>query len=415
LRADRPERGPIGLLRRRRGLRNLTAALALSYIGNGAGLVALVLHVQSSEGTGLAVGSLFVAQTAPRLLGPMAGAVADRVNLRRLMVACDAGGAVLFALLALLPPLGVSLALWAAANLLQAAYSPARSSMIAGLVADDEVPTAYALENTAFNLQVAVGPLVGGALVAAAGAGWALGVDAITFAVAAALIARVPRRGPRPDPDRPGLIAETRAGLAYAARSAVARTLTITLAIAVGFLAVDNVALPFLVRDTLDGGAAAYGLASGAFGIGMLAASLALAFRPGRSAAAVYLGGLAASGVGSVATGLAPAVGAAVALQAAAGVGNGLENVGSNTLIQRHVPGAMLGRMFGLVGTAAYAGTGVAALLGGLYLDLTSPRTVFVTGGIGALVALAVALAPLRRSESAGRIGAEADEEVPGR
>jgi MFS family permease len=414
LRSDRPQSGPIGLLLRRRGLRNLTAALSLSYIGNGAGLVALVLHVQSSEGTGIAVGALFVAQTVPRLLGPMAGAVADRVDLRRLMVACDAGGAVLFALLALLPSLGITLALWAAANLLQAAYSPARSSMIAGLVTDDEVPTAYALENTAFNLQVAVGPVIGGALVAAAGAGWALGVDAITFAVAAALIARVPLRKPPPGADRPGLIAETRAGLAYAARNPVARTLAITLAIGVGFLAVDNVALPFLVRDTLDGGPAAYGIASGAFGIGMLAASVALAFRPGRSAAAVYLGGFAASGVGSIATGFAPAVAAAVLLQAGSGVGNGLENVGSNTLVQRHVPEAMLGRIFGLVGTAAYAGSGAAALLGGLYLDLTSPRTVFITGGIGALAALALAVGPLRRSEAAGRIGRHAEEEVRG-
>jgi len=414
LRSDRAHSGPIGLLRRRPGLRNLIAALSLSYIGNGAGLVALVLHVQSTEGTGIAVGALFVAQTVPRLLGPMAGAVADRVDLRRLMVACDAGGAVLFAFLAALPSLGVTLALWAAANLLQAAYSPARSSLIAGLVADDEVPTAYALENTAFNLQVAIGPVIGGALVAAAGAGWALGVDAITFAVAAALIARVPFRKPPTEPERPGLIAETRAGLAYAARNPVARTLTITLAIAVGFLAVDNVALPFLIRDTLNGGPAAYGLASGAFGIGMLAASVALAFRPGRSAAAIYLGGLAASGAGSIATGFAPTVAAAVALQAGTGVGNGLDNVGSNTLVQRHVPAAMLGRIFGLVGTAAYAGSGAAALLGGLYLDLTSPRTVFITGGIGALAALALAVGPLRRSEAVGRIAGDTEQEVRG-
>ena len=60
--------------------------------------------------------------------------------------------------------------------------------------------------------------------------------------------------------------------------------------------------------------------------------------------------------------GAAPGIGAAVAFQGAAGVGNGLENVASNTLIQRHVAPAMLGRVFGLVGTAAYAGSGIAAL-----------------------------------------------------
>jgi MFS family permease len=295
--------------------------------------------------------------------------------------------------------------LWGLANLLQAAYSPARSTMIAGLVDHDEVPTAYALENTAFNLQVAIGPLVGGVLVAAVGADWALAVDAATFAAAALLISRVPGgRSATAPGERTGLLAEARAGLAYAAGNQVVRALTITMAIAVAFLAVDSVALPFLIRDTLDGGPAAYGLASGAFGIGMIAASLVLAFRPGRSPAAIYLAGLATSGAGAIAVGISPAVGAAVILQGAAGVGNGLENVGETTLIQRHVRPEMLGRVFGLVTTAAYAGAGTAALVGGFYLDLTSPRTVFITGGIGALVALALALRPLLR-----RVGTATD------
>jgi MFS family permease len=182
----------------------------------------------------------------------------------------------------------------------------------------------------------------------------------------------------------------------------VVRALVLTLLVAVAFLGVDNVALPFLVRDTLGGGPAAYGLASGAFGIGMLAASVGLAFRPGRSTAAVYLTGLVVSGIGSIATGLAPAVGAAVALQGVAGFGNGADNVANNTLIQRYTSPAMLGRVFGLVSSAAYAGAGLAALLGGIYLDLTSPRTVFITGGVGALAALALAIRPLLRAERRG-------------
>jgi MFS family permease len=133
----------------------------------------------------------------------------------------------------------------------------------------------------------------------------------------------------------------------------------------------------------------------------MLAGSLALALRPGRSPSAVYLSGLAISGGGAIATGLSPAVGAAIALQGAAGVGNGLENVANNTLIQRHVPARMLGRVFGLAGSAAYAGQGIAALLGGFYVDLTSPRTAFITGGIGGLGALALALRPLRAAGAA--------------
>ncbi len=271
--------------------------------------------------------------------------------------------------------------------------------MIANLVEPAEVGTAYAIENTTFNLQVAIGPLIGGVLVAAGGADLALAIDALTFAASAAIVSRVRSRRAAVAEARGGLVAETREGIAYTLRHPVARALTISLFIAVSFLALDDVALPFLVRDTLGGGPVAYGLAFGAFGIGMLAASLALAFRPGRSPAGVYLTGLAVSGAGGIATGAAPGIGAAVAFQGGAGIGNGLENVASNTLIQRHVAPAMLGRVFGLVGTAAYAGSGIAALIGGLYLDATSPRVVLITGGAGGLLALALVLRPLLRAE----------------
>ncbi len=392
--------GPLALLRARRDFRTLTAGLTLSYIGSGAAVTALVLHVQSSEGTGVAVGALLLAQSLPRLLGPVAGALVDRTELRRLMIVCDVGGAILFGLLALLPPLGLILALAALTTLLQAPYSPARSTMIAALVQPEEVATAYAIENTAFNLQVAVGPVIGGVLVAAGGASLALAIDAVTFLVSALLVSRIQSTRPALDDAGRSLLAETRRGVAYAMGNPVARALTISLFLAVAFLALDDVALPFLIRDVLGGGPAAYGVASGAFGIGMLAASLSLAFRPGRSPAGVYLAGLATSGAGGIATGLSPGIGAAIAFQGGAGVGNGLENVASNTLIQRHVPPEMLGRVFGLVGTAAYAGQGVAALLGGVYLDLTSPRTVLITGGVGGLIAFALAIRPLVTARS---------------
>jgi MFS family permease len=386
----------VALLRRRLDLRTLTAALTLSYIGTGAGLTALVLYVQSTEGTGVAVGALLLAETAPRLLGPLAGAVVDRTDLRRLMIGCDAGAAAAFALLALLPPFAAILALSAVANGLQAMYSPARSSLIAEIVEPAELPTAYAIENSAFNVQVAIGPIIGGLLVAVGGASLALWIDAATFSVAALVISRLRTTRARPEEAaRSTVLADARAGLAYAFRDPVARTVALTLLAVVGFLGVEDVALPFLVRDTLGGGPAAYGLASGAFGVGMLAASLYLAFRPTRAPGRTYLAGVAAGGVGAIGAGLSPGLGGVIAFNGGAGAGNGMENVANNTLIQRHIPRAMLGRVFGVIGSAAYAGQGISALAGGLFLDATSPRTVFIAGGIGALIACALAIRPL--------------------
>jgi MFS family permease len=200
--------------------------------------------------------------------------------------------------------------------------------------------------------------------------------------------------------ERTGIWREVRDGVGFAFGNPVIRALTITLFMAVSFLALADVALPFLIRDVLGGGPAAYGVATGAFGVGMLAASLTLAFRPGTSPARVYLAGLATSGVGALVTGASPNLGSAIAFQGGAGVGNGIENVASTTLTQRHVPPEMLGRVFGMLATAAYAGQAVASLLGGFYLDLTSPRTVLITSGVGGLAALALAVGPLRRAGS---------------
>jgi MFS family permease len=172
----------------------------------------------------------------------------------------------------------------------------------------------------------------------------------------------------------------------------------IVLFLGVAFAAVDNVALVFLVRETLGGGPLAFGLVSAAYGVGMIGASVGLSMR--RTSVAVttlLIAGWLASGVGTVATGLAPLIAIVAVSQAVGGFGNGLENVAADTLIQRAVPREMLGRVFGLVSTAAFGGSTLAYAAGGPLLDLTSARTVFVVAGSGILVVTAILAATLRR------------------
>jgi MFS family permease len=103
-----------------------------------------------------------------------------------------------------------------------------------------------------------------------------------------------------------------------------------------------------------------------------------------------------ASGIGTIATGLAPLIAIAAVAQGVSGFGNGLENVAADTLIQRAVPREMLGRVFGLVSTAAFGGSTLAYAAGGPLLDLTSARTVFLIAGAGILVVTAFLWAVLR-------------------
>jgi MFS family permease len=240
---------------------------------------------------------------------------------------------------------------------------------------------------TSLNLQVSVGTMVGGALVAAVGVRGALAVDALSFGISAALLVGVPPlRRSTSDPPA-GFLAVGKEGLAFAWRTPMVRTFVIVLFLGVAFAAVDNVALVFLVRETLGGDAFAFGLVSATFGIGMIAASVGLSIR-GVSFAmtTLLLASWLASGAGTIATGLAPLIAIVAVSQAVSGFGNGLQNVAADTLIQRGVPREMLGRVFGLVSTAAFSGSTLAYAVGGPLLDLTSPRAVFVIAGSGILV-----------------------------
>jgi MFS family permease len=74
---------------------------------------------------------------------------------------------------------------------------------------------------------------------------------------------------------------------------------------------------------------------------------------------------------------------AAFAFEALGGMGNAADNVTSDTLIQRTVPARMMGRVFGLRGSAAFVSSAIAYAIGGPLLDAVSARTVFVIAGAG--------------------------------
>jgi MFS family permease len=168
----------------------------------------------------------------------------------------------------------------------------------------------------------------------------------------------------------------------------------------VAFAGLDDVALVFLVRDTLGGSALAFGLVTGAYGVGMLLGSLGLTWKGTAAAAAtvLLLGGVA-SGVGAILTAIAPLIALVAVAQAIAGAGNAVDVVAMDTLVQRSVPREMLGRVFGLVGTAAPAGHTLAFAAGGFLVDATSPRIVFLIAGLGVLLVLLPVMLVLRRNE----------------
>jgi MFS family permease len=391
--------GALALLRRRPQFRALWGAIALSYAGSGAATTALTLYVQQTHGTGTAVAAFLIASQMPRLLGPLAGGIADRTDLRTVLIGCDLGQAAIFAAIATLPSFGVLIALTALTTVLQTSYAPARTAMVPNLVESEELIQANALLGTATNLYVAIGPLAGGILFAAIGPAAGILVNAATFLGSAALTARVPPTRPPEDTEHEPLLKAARTGARFVWGNTMLRTVSVSLFLLLSFLAVDNVALVFLVRETLGGSAFAYGLIEAIFGVGMLAGSFwILRGRGGGWAASrLYLLSCSLSSVASVGSGLSPSLGVLAPVQVVAGSGNGIEVVASETIIQQQVPRGMIGRVYGFTSSAISLGLGLAMALGGFLVDVTSPRTTFLIAAAGGLlVTLGVAPTMLR-------------------
>ena len=389
----------LGLLRRAPPFAALLAARGVSLVGDSIGGLALIIHVQRVQGTGTAIGLLLLADSLPRLLSPVAGIVADRVDQRRVLVAAELAQAVLIGTVAVwLPPLPILLALLLGKGVVTTIGEPAGRSAIPALVDDVDLPTANALLGGARQLGEVLGPLLGAVLVATAGVRAGLVVDAVTFVVAVPLLARLPALAAdvREESEiKTGVAADARAGLRYVAGHSV------TLAVTVGFLfvgltAADDVALPFLAR-TLGAGelgiGALYSAVAGGLIIGYLGTALWRWSRPTRG----FLFGMALVAVANGLTGVAPVLVAAVAFQLTRGVGIAILETNLQTLIQRTTPRRLLGRVFANVYGTVHIAASLSLLAGGLLLDATSPRTVLIAVGLVGLTGTGLTAALLRR------------------
>jgi hypothetical protein len=163
-----------------------------------------------------------------------------------------------------------------------------------------------------------------------------------------------------------------------------------------GLGAANDVALPFLARE-VGGGDISVGVVYASVAAGLIA-GFALLTRLHLAVAPFvgFVAGALVHGAGDLLTGLAGTIALVVAFQFVRGIGAAAIDVNLQTLLQRSVPGDMLGRVFanvyGSVGIAAAISTGVA----GVVVDATSPGTVLVLSGLFGIAGAAAGLALTR-------------------
>ena len=403
----------------------LWTGLAVSFVGDGIYLIAIAWQTYDLSNSPSALALVGIAWSLPQMALLLAsGVLSDRVDRRHLMIAGDVIRGVAIAAIGLLSLAGaltmprlVGLVVVYGAG--QAIFGPAFSSIVPTIVPDDLLVQANSLGQFVRPMAwTLVGPLVGGALVAGLGPGWAFVTDAGTFVFSAAMILLIrTRHVPKAAGERTSAMADLLEGLRYVRRhtwlwiAMVAATISL-----LATWGPWEVLVPYVVRNELGGSAAALGLVFGAGGVGAVSAALAMGQRgrlPRRALTWLYvtwsIGMLMTAGFG-VATHLWHAM--VVALVAETCIT--LLVVIWVTLVQRLVPSGLLGRVMSLDWLISSAGVPLSFAVVGPAADaFGADATLIAAGVIGGVVTFAFLFYPgARQPELDGTIEAARRAEV---
>jgi Transmembrane secretion effector len=380
----------------------LWTGLSVSLLGDGLYFVAIAWQTYEIDNSPTALSIVGFSWMAPQVAFLLLGGVlADRHSRRALLVVADGVRFVALVPLAALA-LTDSLELWhliAAVALYgcgEALFGPAFTSIVPELVPERLLVQANALDQMVRPLaHRLIGPAAGGAIVATAGAGPAFAIDAATFLLSAtALLAMSYRRKPPAAPAGRGLAqvaAELRDGLRFArSETWLWATLAAAALALLCFWGPIEVLLPYLVKNDFGGSAGVYGLVLAAGGLGAIVASLAIGQRgmPRRHVLAMYLlwsvgcGGMALLAVATTSWHAAVVYFGMTACTAA-----GL--VIWTTLLQRHVPSELLGRITSLDWFVSVSLVPLSFLLVGPVSGAIGVEATLVGGGLLAGVATA--------------------------
>ena len=305
------------------------------------------------------------------LLSLWAGAVADNLDRRKVMIACQASMLVVSAVLSviawagLVTP-GLLLGFTFLLGCATAINGPAWQASVGDMVPRPVLPSAVAMNSMGFNLARSVGPALGGVIVATAGAAAAFLTNAVSYiALLTVLFRWRPELAPKLLP-RERLGVAMAAGVRYVAMSPkIQLVLLRAAAFGIGASAVSAL-MPLVARDLLGGGALTFGMASGAFGIGAVLGALSTRrLRAHLSIETIVRIAALALALGTAVTGASNWLGLALAGYMLAGFGWVTALATFNVSVQMSAPRWVVARAVSLYQMTAFGGMAVGAWLFG--------------------------------------------------
>ncbi len=369
-------------------------ATVVANIGSWMYVAAAGWLMTSLDPSALTVSLVQVADGLPMLLLAIpAGALADIVDKRRLLIAVEIGIAIVsstfailvwFELVTAFSLLGFMFLIGAGAAL----TAPAWQSIVPMLVPKPDLPKAVAANSVGVNISRAIGPALGGGLIAVSGIAAPFGINGISnIGTIGALLWWRPPPPPASNLRAENLFGAMRAGIRHARANPPLRA---TLVRALAFFPFGSAywaLLPLVSRTQIDGGPKLYGLLLGAIGVGAVAgASLMHRLRVALGADGLVAAGTVGTAAALVLYGFASEPSAAIIASLLAGMSWIAVLASLNVSAQVALPNWVRGRGLAIYVTFMFGGLSIGSAVWGEVAEWLGLRAAHLIAAAGCLV-----------------------------
>src|SRR5262245_13620099 len=392
----------------RSAVRRLATARLISLTGGAAAYAALNFTVFEKTGSASWVAvSLLLTFGVQGFIGPPAGMLGDRFDRRTVMIVSDLAGAFCFGMMALSSEPAWLLPWAFLSAVAEAPFFSASEAAIPNVAGPELTTWANSLLGASRLSGIAIGPALGGALLAISSPDLVFAVNAVSFVVSAVIIATVHARfsGGASEDEFHGL----RAGFRFLRNDRVLRTLLFAWIVFISGMGMSMVADAPLAA-VFDAGSFGFGLLITAWGGGSALGSLyAKRMREGAEGTWLVAAGaiIAVTGIG---VGVSPWFPLALGLMFVMGLADGTTLVAETNLRQRRAPDAVRSRV-----SAAFTGVmhlmpAFSYILAAVIVPWLGPKPTYVIGGVTAGLAVFVLLRMKRflEQDEASRLGEQA-------
>ncbi len=366
----------------------------ISQSGTWMTMIAQTLLLLDLTGSGVMLGILAACQFGPVLiLGAWAGAIADRVDKRRLLFITQTGAMLqsfVFGLVVLTDSVTVGriLALAAVQGILTAFDNPVRRSFVTEMVPTEHVANAVSLNSAIMTGSRVVGPAVAGILIGAFGYAWCFFLDSFSYLAVLGGIAMMRKAELFPSVRAERARGQVRAGLHYIRSNQDLFVPMVMMAI-IGTLAFNfSVSTPLLITGSLGGSQQAFTLFFSCMSFGALVVALATARRREipRSHLVVSAG---VFGGAMCALAASPALWVVYPIGFLVGMGSVGFMTSCNAILQLQAAPAFRGRVLALQAMVFLGSTPIGGPIIGWAGDTLGNRAPVLIGGLACFAAAA--------------------------